>query len=197
MTRRRGQHHGDLRRALLDAALELVGEAAPDRLSLRAVARRAGVSPAAPYHHFPDKTALLAAVACEGFEQLMHAQDALACTDPAEHLHTMSATYVRFALAHQTHYAVMFLASPGEVPETADVALRETALRSFGRLVQAVHEANPTLGPDEARRRALLAWSQAHGAVQVARWAHDLDPNFDPDAFAESVGEAILRIAQG
>src|SRR5690349_19263411 len=66
----RRYHHGDLRRALVDAALALISEGELGTFSLREVARRAGVTPAAPYHHFKDKTALLAAVAEEGFEAL-------------------------------------------------------------------------------------------------------------------------------
>src|SRR3972149_3564682 len=73
-TRRRGSyHHGNLRRALLDAALELVETQGAEALTLRAAARRAGVSPAAPYRHFADKRTLLAAVAEEGFRALTEA----------------------------------------------------------------------------------------------------------------------------
>jgi len=68
-------HHGDLRRALLDAALELVNELGPSGITLREAARRAGVTHAAPYRHFADKGALLAAVAEQGFVQLLAAID--------------------------------------------------------------------------------------------------------------------------
>src|ERR1700742_1157852 len=66
----RPYHHGDLRRALIDAATRLLETEGPSALSLRAVAREAGVSPAAPYHHFKDKGELLAAVAQQGWEML-------------------------------------------------------------------------------------------------------------------------------
>src|ERR1700759_3881967 len=66
----RPYHHGDLSRALVDAARRLLEREGPSALSLRAVAREAGVSPAAPYHHFKDKSELLDAVAMEGFERL-------------------------------------------------------------------------------------------------------------------------------
>src|ERR1700754_5334646 len=69
----RPYHHGDLRRALIDAARRLLESEGPSALSLRAVAREAGVSPAAPYHHFKDKAELLEAVAHEGWEMLEHA----------------------------------------------------------------------------------------------------------------------------
>ncbi|MEN0061393.1 MAG: TetR/AcrR family transcriptional regulator [Myxococcota bacterium] len=195
MARRRGQHHGDLRRALLDAALALVAETSPEALSLRAVARRAGVTAAAPYHHFQDKTTLLATVACEGFESLMRAQATIEAPDGAALLREMASVYVRFALEHPTHYAVMFRVSPEEVPEVASVPLKETAMRAFGNLMAAFAAANPTLPPEEVRRRALLGWAQAHGAVQVVQWADALDPSFDPDTFAAGVGEAVLQLA--
>ena len=70
MNRGVGQHHGDLRHSLLTAALQLVAESDVEQVTLRAVARRAGVSAAAPYHHFREKDALLAAVARDGFEAL-------------------------------------------------------------------------------------------------------------------------------
>ncbi|MFK7928111.1 MAG: TetR/AcrR family transcriptional regulator, partial [Myxococcota bacterium] len=74
MKRTVGQHHGDLRRALLDAALDLVQQGDAQSLTLRGVARHAGVSSGAPYHHFDDKAALLGEVAREGFEQLAQVQ---------------------------------------------------------------------------------------------------------------------------
>src|SRR3982074_1431728 len=81
----RRYHHGDLRRALVDAALALIAEGELGTFSLREVARRAGVTPAAPYHHFKDKTALLAAVAEEGFVALRaRLEAALAPVPPSD-----------------------------------------------------------------------------------------------------------------
>ena len=194
--RKVGQHHGDLRRALLDAALALVGEGALERLSLRGVARRAGVSPGAPYHHFADKAALLAAVAEEGFRALAALQQTHTEPVPGDRLEAMSADYVRFAVAHATHYRVMFARSPGQVDPAEGGALRGTALQTFGMLVEAVAAANPALDADEARRRAVVGWSLAHGAVGVAPWVGELDPSFDVEDLARRVGRAIRGIAE-
>jgi AcrR family transcriptional regulator len=196
MTRSIGQHHGDLRRALLDAALALVAEGELAELTLRAVARKAGVSPGAPYHHFPDKTALLAEVAREGFAALLAVQAEHHESDPGDRLEAMSTSYVRFSLAHATHYAVMFASTPSEVEGPGADTLRDTAMATFLNLLGAILAANPALSPDEGRARALLAWAQAHGAVQVARWAASLDPTFDADIFAIEVGRAVRRIAE-
>ena len=104
--RERPYHHGDLRRALLAAAVEMIAEAGPAALSLRALARRTGVSHAAPAHHFGDKAGLLTAVAAEGYRLL-----AAALRDAYERTGSfleVGVAYVRFALEHQPYFEVMF-----------------------------------------------------------------------------------------
>ncbi len=190
MSRRVGQHHGDLRRALLDAALALVAEAEPSAVTLRAVARRAGVSPGAPYHHFSDKAALLAAVAEEGFRALAQAQESIV-GEGAGRLSGLCAAYVRFAMEHPTHYAVMFVGRP----EHGSPGLREVAIGTFETLCEAVADTVDKPAP-EVRRRAFLIWSMAHGAVGVARWSSDLVVGEPATALAEQVGAAAVAIAR-
>src|SRR5262245_23788463 len=103
-------HHGDLRRALLDAALEILAEGGAAGLTLREVARRAGVTHAAPYRHFEDKAALLAAVAEEGFRAVYAEMLARSerVKDPVERLYQIGAAYVLFAVTHPAHFRVMF-----------------------------------------------------------------------------------------
>jgi AcrR family transcriptional regulator len=99
-------HHGDLRRALLKAAAEAITEQGVASLSMRDLARRAGVSHAAPGHHFGDKAGLLTALAAEGFEQLAKA---LATSRLASNsLLEMGVTYVRFAVTRRAEFEVMF-----------------------------------------------------------------------------------------
>jgi AcrR family transcriptional regulator len=103
-------HHGDLRRALLDATLHLVEQHGPQGFTLRAAARAAGVSPGAPYHHFDDKDALLAAVAEEGFELFGVAlREAALRPAPSPRLRAQNVgvTYVVFAIEHPTRFRVM------------------------------------------------------------------------------------------
>src|SRR3954467_7888924 len=105
----RPYHHGDLSRALVEAARRILETEGPAALSLRAVAREAGVSPAAPYHHFKDKGELLEAVANEGWAQLgaevATARGAAPCTKTA--LTDIGVAYVKFARANPALYRVM------------------------------------------------------------------------------------------
>lgn len=191
-----GQHHGDLRPALLSASIDILTDEGAEALSLREVARRAGVSVSAPYNHFADKNALLAAVAVDGFEKLAIALSAAVSERAsAPPLERMAAAYVRFAIGHAAHYRVMFgpemLAA--EVAEPARVASRA----AFERLCHAVAEANPDLEETAARREALLGWALAHGAVTLAVGGllGDLDPKLDTEALSRTVGHACLRLA--
>ena len=159
-----GQHHGDLRRALLAAALELVDDGVDP--SLRAVARRAGVSAGAPYHHFASKADLLAEVATEGFEALAGEQAAVVA-DGADQLETLVATYVRFARSHRTHYRVMFSDVLTGPPSPGEERLQAVAAATFATLAAAVGAANPSLEQTEAHRRARLIWSLAHGVIAL------------------------------
>src|SRR6185312_6279926 len=106
----RPYHHGDLSRALVEAARRVLEYEGPAGLSLRAVAREAGVSPAAPYHHFKDKDELLLAVGKGGFQQLKLAlADAARAAPSAEDkLPSIGLAYVEFAQAHPATYRVMY-----------------------------------------------------------------------------------------
>jgi AcrR family transcriptional regulator len=132
-------HHGDLRAACVSAALELLEEHGEGALSLRAVARRAGVSPAAPYRHYADREALVSAVAAEGYRELAQR---LAAAHPApstpEQLARVAVAYVQFALERPALFRLMF-GEPCDRDNDARVAateavslyLRELVTRSF------------------------------------------------------------------
>src|SRR5579859_4246626 len=107
----RPYHYGNLRSALLAEALRALAEGGPASLSLRELARRLGVSHAAPYRHFADKDVLLAAIAQQGFELLAAEVEAAAAQHPDESLFQladMGWAYVRFALRQPQHFQVMF-----------------------------------------------------------------------------------------
>ena len=152
-TSKSGYHHGDLRSALNEAALTLVAEA--DELSLREVARRVGVSATAVYRHFPDKAALLAAVAAAGLDRLGEAQRAAfdAAGGGAAGFNATGVAYVRFALDHPRLFRLIFAQPVGDAMGGSNDAMRFL-------LANATALAPP--GTD-AGVFALQAWSLAHG----------------------------------
>lgn len=179
----RPYHHGDLRRALLDAALALVAENGPAALSLREVARSAGVSHAAPAHHFANKAGLLTAIAAEGYHRLA---DALAGADTFQE---KGVAYVLFATEHPGHFAVM--RAPDLLrTDDPDLVAAETAageqLRA-GATARMVHV-------DPAA--PVAAWALVHGLASLL-----LEGNVrpEPGETVESLARAVtghLRTAE-
>ena len=159
--RRAGQKHGDLRRALLQAATELLLEGG--EVSLRAVARRAGVAPAAPYHHFPDKEALVFALAEDGFRGLEQAQSEAVEgeADPKARLRAMLETYMRYALAHGDHYRMMFPPQIGDLSSPWNAV----ATAAFQRLSMSVAAVRISLTPVFVMKLATAVWALCHGVV--------------------------------
>lgn len=167
MSKARPYHHGDLRRALTEAALALVGERGPKGFSLTEVARRAGVSAAAPYRHFADKADLLATVAQLGFEQLTAAlQAAPESGSGRARLVEMSRRYVRWAVEHPDFYLVMFGAE-AKRPDQLDLA--RAAEAGFGVLLDAIDRARSSgeLAVDDRQTLAGSVWSVVHGTATL------------------------------
>lgn len=165
MAGQRPYHHGDLRRAILDAAIEVISAEGTGSLSLRELARRAGVSHAAPAHHFKDKAGLLTAIAIEGNELLAESlADALA-TDPVD-LPELGARYVRFAIERPAHFEVMFRP---ELYHRDDPEFVAAAHRSEQLLRAGIKAAADELGGTGQSLAALGAWSLAHGFATLWR----------------------------
>ena len=167
--RRRTYHHGNLRAALVEAALGLVTREGVEALTLRGVARLAGVSPAAPYRHFADKRALLAAVAEEGFRLLASALRAAggAGADALARFRARGPAYVTFATGHPSHFRVMFgreLADRRGYP-----GLQDAAQAAFDALVEGMTEAQRAgvVGEGDPRELGLTAWSAMHGLATL------------------------------
>lgn len=159
-------HHGDLRRALMDAALSCVVERGVAGLSLREAARRAGVSTAAPYHHFESLEALIQALCDEGFaglEAAMAAAGDAAGPDPGARMAALGCAYVRFALAHPGHFRLMF-----SVPVPAG-ALNADDTTGFGRMLAAMRalQAAGQAPAGPVGPLALLAWTTVHGLATL------------------------------
>lgn len=181
-------HHGDLRRVLIDAAVTGIAEQGPTAVSLRALARSAGVSHAAPAHHFGDKTGLLTAVAAEGYRLLGDALGAAAQTgDFAE----VGVAYVLFATTHPGHFSVMFRPDlyRGDAPEVVAARSRTTALLHDG--------ARAAFGQDD-HVPALAAWSLVHGLATLVRdGAVRPDAGMPLDAMARAVTRRLPPGAAG
>ncbi|MGW7208052.1 TetR/AcrR family transcriptional regulator [Streptomyces sp. NPDC054837] len=181
---RRPYHHGDLRRAILTAALDVIAADGPSALSLRDLARRAGVSHAAPAHHFGDRTGLLTAIAAEGFGLLATA------LREAPDLKEAGVRYVRFAREHPAHFQVMF--SPGLL--RADDLELTTARTLTG---DALREAVSGVDPEgiEPRLAGVAAWSLAHGFATLLL-GHNLDgpvDGRDPEEVFRTLAGMLFR----
>jgi len=164
----RAYHHGDLREALLAAAEAELSEKGVEGFTLRGCARRAGVSHAAPAHHFKDAGALLTALAAEGFERFITTmrkrQEEV--TDARDRLTAAGLGYIDFALANPALFRLMFSSSR---PDFGDAALSQAASAAFAVLTDAVREAR---GADPAEDgRAMLdvaaSWSIVHGLAEL------------------------------
>jgi AcrR family transcriptional regulator len=168
-----------LRQQLLDATVEVLGEVGDaDKVSVRAIARRAGVSPTALYLQFPDRDALVDAAVDQGFTAFNAVLGAAAGGpgSPRERLEAMGVAYLTFAAHHQALYEVLFTARR-PILERPEVPRQ----RGFEGLVALLRLVDETLDPDDARQLALLIWSSLHGyaMLRVAR------PHFEwPDAEA-------------
>lgn len=155
---RKGYHHGDLRRALLDAVLDMVADQGnAGEVTMREVARRAGVSHGAPYRHFEDKDEILTAVAVEGFERLSRALHAArnGVKDDEERFVETGLAYLRFARTQRGYMGVML--SP-EVAKGRSPELQSAANDTFQALKDLAADAGVT-DAAEARRLGTVAWS--------------------------------------
>lgn len=184
-------HHGDLRRALLDAALARLGEGETGQLKLRALAGDAGVSPTAVYRHFADKEALLAAIATEGFEGLR--RETLAggegARDPVARLQGIGCGYVRFARKHPAHYRLMF--GPHMLDRERHPELKDAAEASYRVLEEMVREGVDAgvLTPPDVALLSTAAWSLVHGLAQLS-----IDGLIEPDKANDALTQRITGL---
>ncbi|WP_433273606.1 TetR/AcrR family transcriptional regulator [Actinosynnema sp. CS-041913] len=182
MTSRRPYHHGDLRRAVLAAAVEVIDEHGPAGVGLRDLARRVGVSHAGPVHHFRDKAGLLTALAAEGFGLLA---DRLIAAKESGDFVDIGAAYVRFAVEHRAHFEVMFRPDLYHADDPAVLAARA---RSGELLTGGVTE------QDDPGLAAVAAWSIVHGFATL--WNTGVLPpdlGDDPQAAGRAIAGYLFR----
>ena len=156
-------HHGDLRAALIAAAREVLETVRPEEITLKSLALRLGVSQPAPYRHFVNRDALLAAVAADGFERFRSAL--VAARDEAgenDAFHQSCLAYLQFARANRGVYRLMFASQI--LRETDDEALDRASAAAFDFLLEGVAKISP---PERVRSIAVWIWSTLHGLAML------------------------------
>jgi AcrR family transcriptional regulator len=169
MKRPTAYHHGDLPRIILRATLSLIEQEGVAHLSMREIARNAGVSHAAPYHHFGDKAGVIAALAADGFELLEAALRSAVerAEGPQARFEACGRAYVRFAVGHPAYFRVMFRPERASAEEHSRVSPRAHA--AYQVLVEVVSECRRAgLGLGVAPRALVLTgWSTVHGLASL------------------------------
>ncbi len=193
-------HHGDLRNALVEAGLEVLSKEGAEALNLREVARRAGVSHAAPYRHFVDKQALIDAIAEDGFH-LLWAFIEKAAAKPTKsggkRLIALGQAYVQFALHHPDHFRIMFT-SVREAEESNQLYIASKA--GFHVLIEALQagQASGELVKDDPIDQAKMLWASMHGLAVLLIDNQFTDAGSELEKYADSlVKRCIEQILAG
>lgn len=198
-TEKKGYHHGDLRRAIIDAAETELAERGLAGFSLRRVSARVGVSHTAPSHHFGDVNGLIDALAERGFRRLldcMKARQGIAPQTPYEQLMASGLGYLEFAQAHPALFRLIFGLPKGPAPNPEVMVAAEAAFMHLAGNVAALHEAQPLAHPG-AYEEVLACWTRAHGFAELMLAGHiEMAAPDDPsarDALFRKVFEAPFR----
>lgn len=206
---RRGYHHGDLRKTLLETCCQHIACQGTEGLSLRALAREAGVSPTAPYRHFDSRQALLAALATEGFEELAASMGGVACDDPVRAIFDCGLAYVRYAEANPVKYQLMFGDAIGDFSAHADLLQAARACYASMERILALGLDSGDLRPAGLDELGGTVWALVHGlagltisarvkAAQQPRAAiMEVAPLRAQQAVADAPERALRRLLEG
>lgn len=184
----RPYHHGDLRRTVIDTAMGMLAEGSDWQFTLREVARRAGVSHAAPYKHFPEKSALLQELAMIGFERLKdafeHAMQA-SVASPRDQFVNMSHAYVQFGTDHPQLYKLMFSIEG----KTSNLALNNCALGAFRLLIEVLMRGQSVgvFRKQTIHGQAAATWGMCHGLTMLA-----IEQMLEPEKVGHNAVESAL-----
>jgi AcrR family transcriptional regulator len=179
-------HHGELRSALIEAALEILGSGGMDALSLRVLARATGVTQAAPYSHFRDKDDLLAAVAETGFQRLalQMAEEATGQHGVQERIEKLMGAYVRFAVNNKPLFQLMFSRELSVMKNYPTLAM--TAGKSYSLISAAL--AQRGAAADDTRFLTVAIWSLCHGLTTLV-----VDEKIKLEQFGAGDTDAFIR----
>jgi len=194
---RRGYHHGNLKRALLDGTLALIEEKGPQGFTMAEAAKAAGVSPAAPYRHFTGKEEMIAEVAREGFEIFADLMEYAKTRGAPSALSAFEATgraYLAFARKHPGHYIAMFESG---LRISADPGLSAASDRAMSVLTRATEELMAHLPADRRPPATMVSqhiWAMSHGVVELfARGEPGARAPYTPEDLLESGIGVYLR----
>jgi len=194
---RRAYHHGNLREALIDAALDLIALHGPDGFTMADACRQAGVSTAAPYRHFADRNALLEAVCSRGFEQLgVYTTSAKEGEEKGSVASIVAGGlgYLQFALDHPALFRMMFVHDPDLRPRPV---AEETGRACFSNLLMAVSEHFDMTGRggQDPMPIALKLWALVHGlaSLKIDGALKVIAPDAETEALIAAATAAILR----
>jgi len=185
--KKRAYHHGDLRTAMVEAALKLIAKHGPRGFSLSEAAKLAGVSVGAPYRHFADKEALFSEIAARGFAELCERIRAVAnsCAgDARKRLVAMGMAYVRFAVERPSHFQVMF---DSAIHRRKHPAVDIPAGRAFQLLAETVHQAAGKKDRQSEETLTAAIWALMHGHAMFA-----MDDSFANMAFKTPTDTLVL-----
>ena len=196
---KRGYHHGNLRQALVDAALDLIEAKGPTGFTLSEAAKQAGVTPAAVYRHFEGRDDLIAEAARQGYEIFADLMEYAYETGQPSSLASFEATgraYLAFARRHPGHYVAMF-ESGISINRTSELA--QTAGRAIGVLERAAAELSKHISPEKRPPPQMFSahiWAMSHGVVELfARGAPGTRSPFSPEELLESgIGSYLRRL---
>lgn len=197
MAKKRGYHHGNLRQALVDAALQLIEAKGPTGFTLSEAAKQAGVTPAAVYRHFAGREDLISEAALQGYEVFADLMEYAYNKGKPSALASFEATgraYLAFARKYPGHYVAMFESgiSVNHTPELAQVSGR-----ALGVLEKAANELSANIPPEKrppARMVSAHIWALCHGVVELfARGAPGTKSPFPPEDLLESGIGIYLR----
>jgi AcrR family transcriptional regulator len=188
---RQNYHHGTLRETLLSATLTLIAQEGIGAVSLRKVARTAGVSPGAPYHHFEDRAALLTALSDEGFKNLETTLKTAKEKEenPPERIAAMLTAYINFAQENPAYYRLMFR------PElkTKNKEEDDAGTAAYKLLTKTVEECQPPKNAD-TETLSITLWSTAHGLASLWLDGQLNHQTNNPEKVAKEVTKLITTL---
>jgi len=193
-------HHGNLRRVLIDTAVEIISEQGAKDLSLRKIAKRAGVSHAAPYRHFKDKNAILAAVAKEGFDMMLcQTQERIGRSkgNELDHFAISGLSYIDFALNYPSYYRVMFGTRIENSYFSDDLKPESIPVFKLLRDIIIASQEKGLLKDGDPHEMAMAAWSIVHGFAMLRIDHHIPDQQMNKKKLRELQRTVVLTLFSG